>query len=88
MIPIDVPRAHGSSFSAAISAATNAIHGMLITPSANSAAMRAQQQPTHQAPCSTPRRKAPSDPSRQPPNRNDIGDRHFFRQARFIGVSS
>ena len=32
----------------------DAIHGMLITPSANSAAISAQQQPMHQAPCRCP----------------------------------
>ena len=34
-----------------MSAATNAIQAMLMTPSANSEAISAQQQPTHQAPC-------------------------------------
>ena len=41
-------RFQGRSFSIAISAAISAIQPMLITPSANSAAISAQQQPTHQ----------------------------------------
>ena len=56
---------HGSSFSIAISAAMNAIQPMLITPSANSAAISVQQQPTHQPPCSIPIRSAPAPPGCQ-----------------------
>ena len=40
----------GTVFSNAIGAATTAIQTMLMTPSANSEAISAQQQPTHQAP--------------------------------------
>ena len=42
-----------------------AIQPMLITPSANSAAISAQQQPTHQPPWTDPIRSAPSRPGRQ-----------------------
>jgi hypothetical protein len=56
---------HGKSFSTAINPAMNAIQPMLITPSENRAAIRAQQQPTHQPPWITPIRKAPSRPGRQ-----------------------
>src|SRR5256885_13160253 len=48
----------GSSFSEAIKAAMTIIQVMLINPSANSDAISAQQQPTHQAPCTTPMRRA------------------------------
>src|SRR4051794_18104370 len=51
----------GRSFSAAIRAAIKAIQATLIIPSANRAAISAQQQPTHQAPCASPRRSAPPD---------------------------
>ena len=77
----------GSSFSSAISAAMNAIQPMLITPSANSAAIRAQQQPTHQAPCSMPILIAPRRPGRQAVNRNASGLLHRFRQASLRGVN-
>lgn len=56
-------RLHGNSFSTATRAAINAIQATLMTPSVNSAAMSAQQQPTHQAACSTPIRSAPRWPS-------------------------
>ena len=45
-----------------MSPATNAIQVMLMTPSANSDAMSAQQQPTHQAPFFAPIRSAPERP--------------------------
>src|SRR5947207_7386564 len=73
-------RLQGTSFSTAISPATTAIHAMLITPRANSDAISAQQQPTHQAPCLTPIPTAPVGPSRQAPSRNPSGLRHFPRQ--------
>ena len=57
----------------AMSPATNAIQVMLMTPSANSDAMRAQQQPTHQAPFFAPIRRPPSNPSRQEPSRKPSG---------------
>ena len=72
----------------AMSPATNAIQVMLMTPSANSDAMRAQQQPTHQAPFFAPIRRPPSNPSRQEPSRNPSGLRHLPRQTSFNGVSS
>src|SRR4051794_5817380 len=78
---------HGRSFSAAISAATKAIQPRLITPSANSAAMSAQQQPTHQPPCSTPTRSAPNRPGRQRSIRNMNGLRQWRRQVSLSGVS-
>src|SRR6185437_2298286 len=79
---------HGRSFSMAISAATTAIQAMLIAPRANSAAISAQQQPMHHAPCSTPIRTAPSDPSCQEETRNPSGERQRRRQAYFAGVNS
>jgi hypothetical protein len=45
---------YGSSLSAAMSTEISAIHPTLMAPSANSAAINAQQQPRHQAPCSHP----------------------------------
>ena len=78
---------HGSSFSIAIRAAISAIQPMLMTPSANSAAISAQQQPTHQAPCSIPIRRAPSRPGRQAVSRNPSGFRHLRRQTSLSGVS-
>src|SRR3954466_11522910 len=69
-------------------AATNAIHATLITPSANSDAMSAQQHPTHQAPFFVPIRSAPTDPSRHEPSSAPSGLRHLPRQMSFSGVSS
>ena len=78
---------HGRSFSTAINAAMNAIQPRLITPSANSAAISAQQQPTHQPPCVTPMRRAPSRPGRHLVIRNMSGLRQWRRQTSFNGVS-
>jgi hypothetical protein len=64
----------------AISPATNAIQTVLITPSANSAAMRAQQHPTHQAPWFAPMRSAPDKPGRQEASKNPSGLRQCLRQ--------
>ena len=52
-------------FSAAIRPATTAIQVMLMTPSAKSDAIRAQQHPTHQAPFLMPIRTAPDRPPLQ-----------------------
>ena len=49
----------GSSFSPAMNAAISAIQPRLMTPTANSAAISAQQHPRHQAPCLRPRSRAP-----------------------------
>src|SRR6059058_4665990 len=68
--------------------ATNAIQGMLITPSANSDAISAQQQPTHHAPFFVPIRTAPDSPSRHDPSRAPSGLRHLPRQTSLSGVSS
>jgi hypothetical protein len=57
--PVVVRARHGSSRSAAISAEINTIQATLMAPSANSAAIKAQQQPRHHAPCSIPMRSAP-----------------------------
>ena len=65
----------------------NAIQPRLITPSANSAAISAQQQPTHQPPWMTPIRSAPSRPGRQWLIRNPNGLRQWRRQTSFNGVS-
>ena len=62
-VPQVATRRHGTSFSAAISAATNAIQPTLMIPSAKSEAMSAQQQPTHHAPCAAPIRSAPAVPA-------------------------
>src|SRR5436190_17847365 len=77
----------GNSFSTAISAAMNAIQPMLITPSANSAAISAQQQPTHQAPCTAPIRNAPYRLGRQFSITNITGPLQRVRQAFFAGVT-
>ena len=61
---------------------------MLITPSAKSDAISAQQQPTHQAPCLAPISTAPDRPSRQEPSKKPSGLRHLPRQASLSGVSS
>ena len=77
----------GSSFSEAIKAAMTIIQVMLINPSTNSDAISAQQQPTHQAPCTTPMRRAPAPPSRHRGRRKSSGPRQRRRQASFAGVS-
>ena len=64
-----------------------AIQPMLITPSANSAAISIQQQPTHQPPCSMPMRSAPARPGRHAVSRNMNGLRHLRRQTSLSGVS-
>ena len=87
-VPYVATLRHGRVFSAAISPAMNAIHAMLMTPSAKSDAMSAQQQPTHQAPCIAPIRKDPDRPSRHDPSRKPSGLRHFPRQTSLSGVSS
>src|SRR5580704_2377522 len=88
VVPQTTGRRQGMVFSAAIRAATTAIHTRLITPRANSAAMSAQQHPTHQAACWDPILTAPAEPSRQLPSRKPRGLRHFARQAFFSGVNS
>ena len=87
-MPQVAARRHGIVFSNVISAAMSAIHVMLMTPSANSPAISAQQQPRHQAACLDPISSAPRFPSRQAPKRNPNGLRHFPRHASFSGVSS
>src|SRR6516165_1856589 len=79
---------HGSNFSAAISPETTSIQVRLIAPSANSATIRAQQHPRHQAPCRVPIVNAPRSPSRHEPRRNPNGERHFRRHLVLIGVIS
>ena len=59
VVPYSATRRHGTSFSSAIRPATTAIHTRLITPSAKSEAISAQQHPTHQAPWRVPIRSAP-----------------------------
>src|SRR5437763_8648173 len=61
---------------------------MLMTPSAKSDAISAQQQPTHQAPFFRPMRSAPAQPSRQEPSNRPSGLRHLPRQTFLSGVSS
>src|SRR6476661_5386747 len=58
------------------------------TPSANSAAMSAQQQPTHHAPFFAPIWNAPSRPARQEPSKKPSGLRHLPRQTSLSGVNS
>src|SRR3954447_11519701 len=67
--------------------ATNAIHAMLITPSANSDAISAQQQPTHQAPFLAPIRTAPDGPSRHDVSSRPSGLRHLPTHTSLSGVS-
>src|SRR5436305_1607039 len=71
-----------------MSPAITAIHTTLMIPNANSAAMSAQQQPTHHAPFFAPIRTAPDGPSRHDPNRKPSGLRHLPRHTSFSGVSS
>ena len=52
----------GRSFSVAIRAATRSIQASVIRPSANSAAISAQQQPRQYTPCPRPSRKPPPTP--------------------------
>src|SRR3954468_10652043 len=87
-VPSVATRRQGRVFSIAINAATNAIQTMLISPSAKSDTIRAQQQPTHQAPCLTPISSAPRGPSRQAPRRKPSGLRHLPRHTSLSGVSS
>ena len=87
-VPWEASRRHGTVFSKAMRPATTAIQTMLKMPNANSAAIRAQQQPTHQAPLLAPIRRAPDGPSRQEPSRKPSGLRHFPRHTSFNGVSS
>src|SRR5262245_43694584 len=65
----------GTSFSTAIKPATTAIQTRLMTPSAKSDAISAQQQPMHHAACLVPIRSPPTLPSRQLPSRkpSEIG---------------
>ena len=77
----------GTSFSIAIRAAMNAIQPTLITPSANRAAISAQQHPTHQPPCSMPIRRPPSRPGFHACITNMSGFRHLVRHASLSGVS-
>ena len=60
---------------------------MLITPTAKSSTISAQQQPMHQAPCTIPIRTAPAAPSRQWCITKPSGVRHLRRHARLTGVS-
>ena len=71
-----------------MSPATIAIQTMLITPSAKSDAMSAQQQPIHQAPCRAPIWSAPERPLRQEPSKKPSGLRHFPRHTSLSGVNS
>jgi hypothetical protein len=71
----------------AIRPATTAIHGTLITPRANSDAIKAQQQPTHQAPFFIPIYRAPNSPSRQDPRSMPSGLRHLPRHTSLSGDS-
>ncbi len=57
----------------AIRAAMNAIQPMLMMPSAKSAAMSIQQQPTQKPPCSSPIRSAPTRPGCECERKNIIG---------------
>ena len=50
--------------------------------------MRAQQQPTHQAPFLIPMRTGPDHPSRHDPRSRLSGLRHLLRQMFFNGVCS
>jgi hypothetical protein len=88
VVPYVATRRHGRVFSIAINPATTAIQVTLITPSAKSDAISAQQQPTHHAPLPSPMRNAPDHPARQEPRSVPRGLRHFPRQTSLRGVSS
>ena len=79
---------HGSNFSIAISPVTTSIQVRLITPSANSTTINAQQHPRHHAPCRAPIVNAPRSPSRHELRRNPDGERHFPRHMFLSGVIS
>ena len=87
-VPCVAVRRDGSNFSTAMSPATTAIQTMLITPSAKSDAINAQQQPIHDAPCLAPIWSAPESPLRQEPSKKPSGLRHLPRQTSLSGVSS
>src|SRR5215475_4340013 len=78
-VPHVATRSHGISFSAAISAETNAIQTMLMIPSAKSDAISAQQQPAHHAPFLTPIAYEPRRPERHEPRSELSGLRHLPR---------
>src|SRR5262249_44414819 len=75
----------GRSFSMATRVAITSIHGMLITPSAKSAAMSAPLQPTQNPPCSIPIVKAPPRPGLR---RSSRESRQWSRHVLFAAVSS
>ena len=81
-------RRNGINFSNAMSPATTAIQTTLMTPSAKSDAIRAQQQPMHQAPCLVPIWSAPVRPLAPGAEQEAEGLRHLPRQTSFNGVSS
>src|SRR5947207_15850012 len=60
----------------------------LMIPSANNDAIKAQQQPTHQAPLRRPITTAPDGPARHDPRSAPSGLRHLPRQTSLSGVSS
>jgi hypothetical protein len=75
---------HGSSLSMAIGAEINVIQARLIAPSANSATIKARQQPRHHASCSSPLRSSPSRPSREPARRNRPASRQREKHAKLL----
>ena len=81
------PRAQGPIRSKATSTAITAIHVRLITPSANRAAIRAQDDPRHQPPLRTPISSARGRVLCLEASRNGSGLRQLERKERFSGVS-
>ena len=81
------PRPQGPTFSSATSTAISPIHVRLITPSANSAAIRAHEHPRHHPPLRRPVTSAPGRVFCQEVSRNRRGLRHLKRNARLSGVS-
>jgi hypothetical protein len=78
-------RPHGKFFSSAITAPSSSIQIRLPVPTRNISAIRDQQQPTQNKPCSTPMRSdcADSFPPCQREVIKDSGERHLSRQAYF-----
>jgi hypothetical protein len=77
----------GKSCSAQPIAVRTSIHGRLMTPTAKTVAINAQQQPTHTRPCSKPTWNARGGPLRQHRRKWVSGLRQWRRHACFSGVN-
>src|ERR1035437_7858073 len=76
------PRPQGPTFSSATSTAISPVQVRLITPSANSAAIRAQELPRHHPPLCRPTTKAPCRVLCCEVSKSRSGSRHLNREAR------